>query len=377
MERSRFDEQLKGFRGLVLGFYNWSKIEEWQFADYQAFLLNIIKSAVDEKVPYQLILSISLNEIELLIKVAERDDLPLSLEFEDLLKECLANGIPISRSRVLPRSKPLSSFPNEPPVIHSVFVDESGTPSFNEIEQPVLSIVGVLVKDAVIDRFSLAAKGLLLRYKLNANTEFHAYDCISGKGEFEKIADARDRFQLLKEFVQRGINHILGIHYMSMLKPIVAPDFKLQLKRLNLDAYTSSIIWFNVTFKVACIRLIGLQKYHYYFDRTDKYRKSIRKILYSLKKEPNLGIRIHTLEDNPVEVDSANHRFIQLADVTGYFLTRYRQFEIRKFKPSDSLLKHESEVRLIFDIIKPKVMSYTKDNLWRLIDWNALQNWSP
>lgn len=112
MERARLEEQLKGLRCLVLGFYNWSKIEEWQFADYQALLLNIIRSAVDEKVPSKQILSICLKEIELLIKVAERDDLPLSLEFEDLLKECLANGIPISRSRVLPYSKPLSSFPN-------------------------------------------------------------------------------------------------------------------------------------------------------------------------------------------------------------------------------------------------------------------------
>lgn len=376
MEQARLEEQLKGLRSLVLGFYNWSRIEEWQFADYQGFLLNIIRSLLEEKVSYKTILAACHEEIELLIKVAERDDLPLSLEFEDMLTKCQVNGIPVSRSRPLPPSKPLASFPNEPPVVHSVFVDESGTPSFNEMSQQVLSIVGVLVKDALIDRFNLTSKELLLRHGLNANTEFHAYDCIGGKGDFEKIRNSRDRFQLLKEFIQQGINHILGIHYMSMLKSIVAPDFKLQLKRLNLDAYTSSVIWFNVTLKVGCIALIGFQKYRYYFDRTDKYRKSICKILNSLKKESNLGICIHTFEGNPVEVDSADHRFIQLADVAGYFLTRYRQFEIRKFKPSRLLLKHESEVRLIFEIINPKVMSYTKDNLWQLIDWKALQSWS-
>jgi len=377
MELARLKEQLNGLHSLILSFYNWSEIEEWQFANYQAFLLSIISSSVHEKVPYKLILTACREEIELLVKVAERDDLPLCLEFENLLADCLSNNIPISMTRPPPRSKPLSSFPNEPPVAHSVFVDESGTPSFNETEQPVLSIVGVLVKDAIIDSFSLAANELLFRFGLNANTEFHAYDCIGGKGEFEKISDSRDRFQLLKEFVQLGIHHILGIHYMSMLKPMVAPDFKHQIKRLNLDAYTSSIIWFNVTLKVACIGLIGFQKYHYYFDRTDKYRKSICKILNSLKKDSNLGMRIHTLADNPMEVNSADHRFIQLADVVGYFLTRYRQFEIKKFKPSNSLLKHEAEVHLIFDIIKPKVMSYIKDNLWRLIDWNALQSWTP
>ena len=151
-----------------------------------------------------------------------------------------------------------------------------------------------------------------------------------------------------------------------MLKSFVAPDFRRQLKASNLDAYTSLVLWFNVTLQVARIHIIGLNKYKYYFDRTDRYGTSIRHILHALRDENNMGLKVWAVHGEPIEVDSRAHRFVQLSDAIGYFLARYRQFEVRTFRPSPTLLKYEDKVREIHRIIEPKVLSFVKDGLGRL-----------
>jgi hypothetical protein len=75
-------------------------------------------------------------------------------------------------------------------------------------------------------------------------------------------------------------------------------------------------------------------------------------------------------------VDSRDHRFIQLADVLGYFLARHRQIETKTFTPKESLRKHEPKIVEIYGLIRPKLMSFIRDKVWKLVDWAALQEWS-
>ena len=42
-----------------------------------------------------------------------------------------------------------------------------------------------------------------------------------------------------------------------------------------------------------------------------------------------------------------------------------------------TLMKYEDKVREMHSIVEPKVLSYVKDGLGRLVDWKALQEWSP
>jgi hypothetical protein len=128
---------------------------------------------------------------------------------------------------------------------------------------------------------------------------------------------------------------------------------------------------------VAVLPVIGLARYRYKFDKTDAYKKKIKQILAALKVSQNQKLKLRSVEGEPEAVDSKNHRFVQLADVVGYFLTRYRQFEVRTFTPHPNLLKYEAQVREIFEIVRPKVLSFVKDRLFMLIDWRALQKWPP
>jgi hypothetical protein len=137
------------------------------------------------------------------------------------------------------------------------------------------------------------------------------------------------------------------------------------------------VIWFNVTLQVARLNAIALNKYRYYFDQNDQYRKAIRRILRALREDENKNMRVWAIHGEPIDVKSQEHRFVQLSDAVAYFLARYRQFEIPKFTPAGNLLKYEANVREIYGIVRPKILDYVKDGLVRLIDWKALQGWSP
>lgn len=362
-------------KNIVLGL-SFSTCEEYLFGTYQAEVVDAVERADTFGVDRRGALTRGLELINLLISLAERDQVPLSDEFGEIVRECEAAGLQVSHPPGLASSKPLSSFPTEPPTIHTVFVDESGTPAFEEKNQPVLSLVGIVVADEAIARFDAAVAQLLSSYGLPVATELHANDCIRGTGPFAALPDADFRYRLLRDFVALGMSHALGVHYLSMLKPMVADDFRERLTKSKLDAYTSLVLWFNLTLSVGILNAIAIRKYRYVFDRQDKYGTFVRRIIRALKIEENHKLRLSLLDGDPTEVDSASHRFVQLADVVGYFLTRYRQFEVPAFTPAANLQKYEPQVREICAIVKPKVLSFVKDGLHRLVDWQALQTWS-
>jgi hypothetical protein len=375
MDESSLQTQMEAVREIVTGLASGSEAEACLFGTFQADVLESLAKAAG--VPRERSLQVCKDLVQLLLRIAERDKLPLSHEFDRLLVEYDRVGIPLSRPSVrLPRSRPLRSFPNEPQVVHTLFVDESGTPSLSDSSQPVFSLVGVLVHDPQIPHFNHLADDLLARYGLPVDTEVHAYDCLAGRTAFASLDPAR-RFPLLRDFIAAGVGHTLGIHRIEMWKPGIEPEFRRQLARLRLDPYTCAVIWFNVTLQAARIGVIAFAKYRYLFDRNDKYAKSIRRIVRALRTEPNTQLRVGAIEGEPTQVDSAEHRFVQLADVIGYFLTRHRQLEMSRRRPLAAVLRHASEIEEIYTIIKPKITSVVRDRLWMMIDWQALQDWAP
>jgi len=370
-------DQLTALRSAVIGLANASPTEESLFGAHQGLLLDLVDRAQSDGVDRSEIITAGTALIQTLLDVASRDQVPISQELTILAEEALANGHSLNMPSEPLTLKPLSEFPSEPSVIHTLFVDEAGTPSFEETSQPVMSLVGIIVKDDAIHKFEVETAKLLSAYGLASQTEIHAYDCISGRGPFATITDPGRRHQLLVEFATLGVSLALGVHHMGILKPLMKYEFRQKLNRLSLDPYTSAVIWFNVTLSVGVVPIIGLRKYRYVFDRTDNYRKRIRRISQALKASENPGLRVSMVEGDPIEADSADHRFIQLADVAGFFMTRQRQLETKTFRPNPNLLKYEPQVREVYEILKPKLVNFVSERRYLLIDWKALQEWSP
>ena len=170
------------------------------------------------------------------------------------------------------------------------------------------------------------------------------------------------------------MDHVLGIHHIGMLKPFVRDEIRVQIAKRGLDAYTTNVVFFNLTLQAACFGKIAA-RYRYLYDWTDRYRKDIAQILAALKNETNQGLRLWAVEGEPQPEDSKDHRFIQLSDTAAYFLVRQRQIEIRTFKPGDALLKHRDEILEIYALLKPKILDFVSTGMIS-IDWKALEQWA-
>lgn len=376
MDLALFKQQMQALAQIVTGLAALDKGSDCLIGAYQGQLLSEIASAERSGCRRGDLLEAARSAVQLLVELAERDGLTFSREMDALVAEYEPTGRPITRLIRLPRSKPLAAFPKELPVLHTLFVDEAGTASFTEEAQPVLCLVGVLVEDRRIDEFESATSALLQRHDVPITAEIHAQPILGGERFFDALdVDAREA--LLTEFIKIGMKHVVGVHYLSMLKPLIKEEFREALERRGLNAYTTNVLYFNLMLKAAAIARIGFSQYRYLFDRTDNYGRDIRRILRALKEESNRGLQVHAIAGEPIAVDSKDHRFVQLADVLGYYLVRYRQFEVKTFTPRDALRKHEEKYRAAYDLIRPKVMNFVEDGLYQMVDWKALQEWSP
>jgi hypothetical protein len=221
-------------------------------------------------------------------------------------------------------------------------VDESGTASFDEVSQPVLGLVGIIVRDDVIPEFQVAAERLLAERGLPRETEIHAKDFLTATsaGPLSSLSPD-ERFIFLRDFIVLGMKHAAGVHHLGMLKTLVSIDVRNRLKAQGLNAYGIVVAYFVVTLDRACILVTLPARYKYFYDRTDAYRKDIGRIFRTLEGTENEKLKLICFKGPPVEVESHENRFIQLEDVAGYFLGRYRQFESSKFKRRPELDKHE------------------------------------
>jgi hypothetical protein len=375
MDLPSFRVQVDALKNVVVALANISEAAEHVLGAYQRQFIALLEQGVGAGLARNDLLASAHALAQTIVDLAERDGLPLSHEMDRLLREYSESGVPIARTRQLPRSKPLVAFPAEAAVRHTVFVDEAGSASFVEASQPVLCLTGILVEDDHREALDLAAANLLRRYGVTESAEIHAQPLLAGAPPFDRLA-ADQRERMLFDFLKEGLNHAVGVHHISMLKSLVSQEFRDGLAARGLDAYTSNVLFFNATLKAAVIGEVGFVQYRYLFDRTDRYGRDIRRILRALKQDPNESLRLHGLAGEPVAVESEDYRFIQLADVVAYFLVRYRQFEVKTFQPREALRKHESKYYAAYDLIRPKLMSYVDDGLYRLVDWKALQEWA-
>ena len=311
-----------------------------------------------------------------LITIAENLELPLASETDELILRVRRAGVRLQESRPRKPSRPLDSAPKGP-ADSSVFVDESGSASFDEKSQPVLSLVGVIVKDEIMPAFEKAAENLLIRAGLPADTEFHAQEFLrqTPPGQLANL-DVDSRFALLRDFLALGLDHARGVHHLGMLKAMVMPEFRQKMVAQGLNPYSHTVVWFLITLDRACLLITMPGRCGYFYDRTDAYRKDIGRIFRALEHTPNKKLRLLGIKGPPTLVESHKSRFIQLADVAGYYLSRYRQFELPRFPPRPELLKHEAKIREIYELIKPRLVTFLQKDLVVTVDWQALREFS-
>jgi len=376
MDIDEFLIKLKGISDFIIPFANTASFEEYSLSTTESMVLDLVSDAQASKLSENTIFSELAQILQKFIITSENKKIPLSTETENLIKQAKAVGISFQDSYQRPLSRPLSEAPTEPEEF-SIFVDESGSAPFNEISQPVLCLVGIIVNDSAIPVFTKKSEQLLIKYGLPKNIEFHATEFLKKNPEEPlNMLSIEERFALLQEFLALGMGHVVGVHHLSMLKSMVKPNYRNKMKTQGLNAYSHTIIWFLVTLDRICIHVKLGVRYKYYYDRTDAYRKDIGRIFDSLDSTTNPRLQLFNLKEAPVALESHKNRFIQLADVAGYYLNRYRRFEVKTFEHRKELDKHKNKIFKMYDLIKPKILSYIERDLHLTVDWTALADFS-
>lgn len=257
--------------------------------------------------------------------------------------------------------------------MYHVFSDESGQSGrdYEDKVQPVLCQTAVIIEEQNIQFVETESAELLEDFGLPRDQEIHAYECIQGIGPFGKL-DKTQRNDLLKRFVEIGVKHCYLFHYMGMLKPFVKDFVRKNAEKSGLDPFMISFLYLILIIDKYFEYILG-ERYRYYFDTTDNYRKKIRKSVEQLKEIPQESLKINCMIGPPEEKDSEDSRLIQLSDVVGYYMTRHRQLEIGTFKHREGLNKHSGKIKEIHALIKPKLLNYIRNEIPQRIDWNALQ----
>jgi hypothetical protein len=254
-----------------------------------------------------------------------------------------------------------------------VFSDESGESGANyeETTQPVLCQTAALIQDDQILYLENETKILLSKYRLPNELEIHANPCLLGTDEYQVLSKEQRHF-LLKEFIEIGIKYVFKIHYMGMLKSFVKQFIRENAKKAGLDPFMISFLYLIIIID-KYFEFIIKEKYKYFYDTTDKYRKKIAKSIHLLQNIPQDSLKIRCMIDLPIEINSKESRLIQLCDVIGYYLNRHRQLEIKTFRHRESIDKHKEKIFDIYEIIKPKLVNFIDNILPQKIDWRALQ----
>lgn len=368
--------QLQALRDTVVPLANIARLEEYAFVAAERLSLGVLSQAVNAGLPEPQILRAAAPLLQDWISIAEGYEWPLSTETEAVLAKLEAIGIHL---RAGPRKpgRPIAEAPRGAPEF-SIFVDESGSAALDEASQPVLCLAGVIVKDEIIPKFEQAAEQLLREHGLPPELEFHASEFLGAHqdGPLARL-DIEQRFRLLRDFLALGMQHVHGLHHFGMLKSMVKPAFRQKMLAQGLNPYTHTVVWFVVTLDRACLLITMPGRYKYHYDRTDAYRKDIARIFRALAESPNERLRLFGLKGAaPIMIESHRSRFIQLADVAGYYLNRHHQIEIPAFKHRKELEKHKDKIREMYALIRPKVADWLGKDLPITVDWQALADFS-
>ena len=78
--------------------------------------------------------------------------------------------------------------------------------------------------------FDERVAALLQSYGIPPDTELHAQPCLGGHGSFGDLEPGR-RLKLLRDFIQVGMDHVVGLHYIAMLKPFVRDEIRAEIAK--------------------------------------------------------------------------------------------------------------------------------------------------
>jgi len=376
MNKKDFLEKAEALSDFVIPFANSGSFDEHSLSTSERGVLELVYQARNSNIHEKIILEELSQILQKFIVTSEVKRIPLTTETENLINQAKEFGISFQETRQRPSSRPLSEEPIEPEK-YNIFVDESGTGSFKEEAQPVLCLAGVIARDSLVPVLTKKSEELLIKYDLPKDIEFHSYEFIKrDPGEPLNKLSIEERCNLLKDFLVLGMEHIEGVHHISMLKSLVKPWYRRKMEEQGLNPYSHSVVWFVVTLDRACIYVKFGVPYQYYYDRTDAYRKDIRRIFRALESTTNQRLHLFNLKKAPIPIESHKSRFIQLADVISFYLNRYRQFEVKTFSHREELDKHKDKIFGMYEIIKPKILNYINRDLQITVDWQALADFS-
>lgn len=377
MNIDELTNELKLIYNVIKPLANIGMVEEYCLAASEGMMLEKIGKAKESKLLECEIYAKAASLLQTYIIISESLNIPLSDETEHAICQAKVAGISFLESYPRPKSRPLASAPTGPPS-YSIYVDESGTASFEETIQPVLCLVGIIIKDERIPAFEQEVNRLLDKNGLSKELEIHAQELLAAfpNNPYLKALPAEKRYALLRDYLALGMECSRGVHHLSMIKILVNPELKQKFLKKSINAYTYQIGYFLITLDRACLLISVGSEYKYFYDRTDAYKKHIGRIFRSLESNDNQRLRFFNLKHAPIVVDSKDSRVIQLADVAGYYLNRYRQFEVPKIEPRPELKKHKAKIYEMYKIIRPKIVSFIKQDLPITVDWKALEEFS-
>lgn len=376
MNKKDFLEKVEALSAFVIPFSNSGSFDEYSLRTAESDVLELVSKSRKSEIPEKIILKELSQILQKFIITSEVKRISLSNEIENLIKQAKEIGISFQETCRRPSSRPLSEGPIETEK-YNIFVDESGTGSFKEEAQPVLCLAGVIARDSIIPVFKKKSEQLLIKYDLPKNIEFHSYEFIKrDPGKPLNKLSIEERYNLLKDFLVLGMEHIEGVHHISMLKGLIKAEYRKKMEEQGLNPYSHIVVWFIVTLDRACIYIKFGATYKYYYDRTDAYRKDILRIFRALESTKNQRLHLFNLKEEPISLESHESRYIQLADVISFYLNRYRQFEVKTFSHREELDKHKDKIFEMYGIIKPKILNYINRGLNITVDWQALADFS-
>ena len=351
MNIDELTNELKLIYNVIKPLANTGMVEEYGLAASEGMMLEKIEKAKESKLLGCEIYAKAASLLQTYIIISESLNIPLSDETEYTICQAKVAGISFLESYPRPKSRPLASAPTGPPS-YSIYVDESGTASFEEYIQPVLCLVGIVVKDQNISSFENEVNELLIRNGIPKEIEIHAQEFLASSPELPclKILSTEKRYEILKEFISLGMKYSRGVHHLSMIKEMVNPELKQKFMNGSINAYNYQVGYFLITLDRACLLVSFGSEYNYYYDKTEQYTKHIGRIFRSLESHNIQRLNLFSIKKAPVSVDSKKSRGIQLADAAGYYLNRYRQFEVPKIKPRKELKKHKDKIYEIYNI---------------------------
>ncbi len=371
MDIGRFERDVRELQtGLGIVVRN-DKLDEHTLASFERLAVAAFDQARSSPIEEENFQRILVPFFQDLVRAADTLGLPLSTETERALGEFEQHGVGFTTSGSRPPARPLADAPTEH-VGYTAFVDESGTGRFDDSIQPVFCMAAVVFKDPKLEAFENALSSLMAEYAIGSGYEIHTSLWL-GKDDPKHLGrvppiQLERRAAFIIEFIRLGMEYVETVHHLSMAKGVVSPEYQAAVTAKGMDAYTYTVAWFAVTLDRGLLPLTMPAGYRYRYDHhSDKKIKRILDALVAPDQKPKLKLR--GIRGTAMALDSKDSRGIQLADAVAYYLSRYRDFEVKALPVRKGLERHEAVITEVYEMIRLRLLDYIGKDLY--LTWST------